>query len=177
MNKELIKEYAKIEWPNNESMREYVEKKMFEVIDLNGDLLGFEKESVETNFCYGYGQNGLSSEEESRGAWGMANKVQNEYDVFVTENLKGLKQIRHNVLNGGAIIVGDKACRLLSWSWQGGEEKEMRNWNNARVLTAEEKQRVADVLSKQIENLEKRCKSYWKRYGGSKLKTWAYLVD
>lgn len=177
MSKELIKKYAKADYPNDLHMQEYVEKKMFDVLDLNGDLLGFEKDDIETSFCYGYGQNGVSDEEERRGAQAMADKVQKDYEMFVGENLKSLKQIRNNVLSGGAIIVGNVVFRLISWHWQGGEEEEVRNWNNARMLTDEEKEQIVEVLDKQIANKEKRCKSYWKRYGGSKLRTWSYLVD
>lgn len=54
--------------------------------------------------------------------------------------------------------------------WEAPQEGE-------RELTAADLDILARGVRTQIADLTARCKTYWKRFGASKLNTWTYLVD
>ena len=60
MSKELIKELADIEYPNDKRMNDYIIKSTSEVIKTSqGYLVDFDKPSIKTRFCFGHGYCGI----------------------------------------------------------------------------------------------------------------------
>ena len=49
---ELIKEYAKREWPNNERMAGWVQKHTAKAMQFNGTILGIDKPHIETTMGF-----------------------------------------------------------------------------------------------------------------------------
>ena len=49
---ELIKEYAKREWPNNERMADWLQKHTASALQLNDTLLGIDKPHNETSLAF-----------------------------------------------------------------------------------------------------------------------------
>jgi hypothetical protein len=45
------------------------------------------------------------------------------------------------------------------------------------LATEQDLEIIKKGVQAQLENLKKRCAAYWKRFGGSKLKTWTYWAD
>jgi hypothetical protein len=151
-----------------------------------GELVQVEKPRLKTSFCFGYGQNGISTEEDYQGAEGARESL-NQFDAFLEANLKGLKselaELEEHMLTIWACGCCQKrvVCTsnpywlglgLLRWrsEWEAPHEGE-------RELTAEDLDILARGVRAQIADLTARCKAYWKRFGASKLNTWTYLVD
>ena len=63
----------------------------------------------------------------------------------------------------------------LAWSW---DYDNIRNKDMIiREATKEDLLLIIEVYKQQIENFKKSLKTYLKRYGLSKLRTWTYLID
>lgn len=181
-----------------ESWRKYYNGSILTAARLTGgELVEIEKCHMETRFCFGYGYNGADFENESPAAHRAAARARDSFPFFLSENLEGVKRdlkwlyTRRRELN----MWGDKrylvvvttvnqifATDVDYWGCFGyrteaeikarcGENTTIRELNeqDINILIAAHKVRLADIA--------KRCKTYWKRYGGSKLTTWTYLRD
>lgn len=80
-------------WQDSEKWLEYYKKDTAYLIELeSGEIISIEKPRIETRFCFGYGQNGVSTEEDYERAENMAEYANREQSYFLKENLKGLKE-------------------------------------------------------------------------------------
>jgi 23S rRNA A2030 N6-methylase RlmJ len=185
MNEEL-KNAVKIEfekvWKNDEKMIDFCLKKITGIVRLaDGGLFTFEKPTIETKFCFGYGLYGISTEEEDQGArhsCELAKKKKN----FIAENMRFFNHIQECLNYDGTIY---STCHYP------GSPNLLRNidtdyterrfgrpvFYKAGILSPEDIENLKTELENQ-KNLFRKClETYWKRYGASKLKTWTYLVD
>ena len=151
-------------------------------------FLGFTKPSIKTRFCFGYGQNGISTEEDYEGARSQQRNMETNKQAFINANLKGLKESIEDI----ETFMKEKCfanrynkifiCRIncnhladLAWSW---DYDNIRNKDNIiKEANKEDLLLIIEVYKQQIENFKKRLNTYLKRYGLSKLTTWTYLVD
>ena len=157
-------------------------------------FLGFKKPSIQTRFCFGYGQNGISTEEDYEGARSQERNMETNQQTFINANLedlnKSIKDIetfisqwldkkekcfssRYNKI----FICKNSYNHLasLAWSW---DYDNIRNKDAIiKEATKEDLLLIIEVYKQQIENFKKRLNTYLKRYGLSKLTTWTYLVD
>ncbi len=88
MNAEILEnEYRKI-WGNNKNMIDYCIKKTACMLELEGGyIFTFDKPSIKTDFCFGFGQNGISTEADYRDAAKSAKNAQ-EKDSFFAANME-----------------------------------------------------------------------------------------
>lgn len=78
-----LQEIAKA-WGNDKSMMDYFDKKVSSVIQLSdGKLIAFDKEKIETNFCFGYGYGTTYDEAEEQ-----ADKARQSELQFKHKNLE-----------------------------------------------------------------------------------------
>ena len=157
-------------------------------------FLGFEKPSIRTRFCFGYGQNGISTEEDYEGARSQERNMETNQQAFINANLEDLKKSIERIETFISQWIDKKEkcfssrynkifiCKnsydhlaYLAWSW---DYDNIRNKDAIiKEATKEDLLLIIEVYKQQIENFKKRLNTYLKRYGLSKLTTWTYLVD
>ena len=157
-------------------------------------FLGFEKPSIQTRFCFGYGQNGISTEEDYEGARSQERNMETNQQAFINANLedlnksiKNLQEFIDNFFDNKNTCFSARYNKIficknsynhlayLAWSWDYGN---IRNKDDIlKEATKEDLLLIIEVYKQQIENFKKRLNTYLKRYGLSKLRTWTYLVD
>ena len=186
--KELKQMYSDIlateVWPKSPDMVDYCVKESAYIIELtNGDIIDIEKPRIETRFCFGY-RLSSSDNEEYDDANRMADYAKQSEEYFIEENLKGINQtigqLEGTIPNSYTFRTRVKYCnspddsKIKSlvfdgrWGERGAEFPE---------LSAEDLQRVIDGYKIVKASFEKRLKTYLKRYGMSKVKTWSYWQD
>lgn len=171
-----IKEYAVLMAnrfdKGDEKWVKYYEKKTLCVKTLpNGDVIAFDKPSVETRFCYSFDEVGYP--ESIEGSNRSCESVRSNYDVFLDENLKWLKRDLENL---------EKMYHPVYLNRLDGVENVVRysGYQNAmggRMASPDDIAVIKSGIQEQIDYLTKRCAAYWKRYGGSKLHTWTYSIN
>lgn len=173
------KEYAnlivnELSWAENDF--DYYAKKTLCAEQLSGGIICFEKPALKTHFCYGWGMYAGTTEEASD----SCESVENDYDVFLAENLD---YNRHKSLLEKVEKEPEHVYLVKKYN-ESGKFVDFRVFpygigigDSPVKATPEDVEKIKEGLKKQIENLTKRCASYWKRFGGSKLKTWTYWAD
>ena len=173
---------------NNFNTKSFESKYYEYFLKFDDCFLGFTKPSIKTRFCFGYGQNGISTEEDYEGARSQERNMETNQQAFINANLEGLnasiKDIETFIKEKcfanryNKIFICKNSCNhlaYLAWSWDYDNirDKEMI----IREATKEDLLLIIEVYKQQIENFKKRLNTYLKRYGLSKLTTWTYLVD
>ena len=180
--KDLVKaEFEKV-WGPDVKMVDYCMKKTSGIVQFeDGGFYCFEKPSIRTRFCFGYGQNGMSTLDEFDSAL-EAKKNASTKEYFFAENLAVFEALEN--------MVNDTYSKLFSTA-------QYKDESNLRGISSDEEERVYGrmfgivkseltptdrlALKRELENQKKmfmkRLETYWKRFGASKLKTWTYLVD
>jgi len=165
--------------------RPYYQKKYLAALKLtDGRFYPVERLSIQTTFCFGAGCNGVSTEEDWEGAakaqeaihqfdnWLRANTEETESDIlgFSDPYAEG-RTWRDRDLKPFCCYY-EKELRLL---WRCGLGSNMPD--DGHEPTEEERLVILAGLKLKLADITKRCKTYWKRYGASKLNTWTYLSD
>ena len=178
----------------DESWRKYYTQRVLTAARLTqGELIRIDKLYLETRFCFGHGQNGISTEEEERRANEAAHAITESERWFTAENtapaeesIKALQACQFDSCKYRIVVTVDGESHL-DWVDVYGcgfanMEKAQEHYNRfgkatVRRLLDEDIPALVAAYKVQLEDIKKRCKTYWKRYGGSKLHTWSYLVD
>lgn len=182
-----------------ESWRKYYTSKLITAARLTGgELVEVEKKHMETSFCFGYGMNGCDFENEQPDAMRAARDARNNFKFFLRENLEGIKEelkwLRSRLRNLRffgevpylVVITTPNQTyiqdinRNSSYCNCHSEEQALRYAGEGaalRKLTEEDIRILIAAQKVRLEDIAKRCKTYWKRFGGSKLRTWSYLRD
>lgn len=196
LNRQLKFADAKSEWLQiNKFDKKSWEAKNYEyALNFDNNFLCFEKPSIKTRFCFGYGQNGVTTDEDFDRASAQQHFLNTNQQAFVDANLedlnKSIKKIEtfiNQLLDKkekcfssryNKIFICKNSCdhlAYLAWSW---------NYDNIRnkediikEATKDDLLLIIEVYKQQIENFKKRLNTYLKKYGLSKLHTWTYLID
>lgn len=157
-------------------------------------FLGFTKPSIQTRFCFGYGQNGIEADGDYDRAREQEKNMETNKKAFINANLEDLNKSIEDIETfitqwkdkeekffssryNKIFICKNSYNHLayLAWSW------DYENIRNTEMIikeaTKEDLILIIEVYKQQIENFKKRLNTYLKRYGLSKLRTWTYLVD
>ena len=173
MSKELIKEYADIDYPTDKSMNEWVQKKyLADAVRLSsGAICGIEKPNIETRFCfsdegpeYDYYHELCSDDNKMKEYFFHENlaKLDEQISIF-----KGEDDRKEPAISGGDET---RICRpSFNWKW---EENEY-----VRPITDEDTKIILKALEGVREAFVKRLNTWWKRYGVEKLHTWTYWAN
>ncbi len=146
-------------------------------------LIIFDKKSIETSFCYGYGYCGMSTKEEYESANNMAYKTEQDKTIFLKENLDKYNDLINAIKN-------QKENNTTQDGWKYGYTKNyIYNYYTLNVVRDGYGKRADDyieiknydllieILEYEKAKFEKRLNTYLKRYGLSKLRVWTYLSD
>jgi hypothetical protein len=174
---------------------DYFRKKFSYAIRLtNGGILAFEKPNIKTSFCFGYSLS-MSDTEDYDNANKMAEYASKNEDYFLTKNLedydKQIEAFETGKIDGfsEAYICIHRQCysdtSLNVWDlnifhhWTFEEQKEYgdKYGMEYQLVNDTDKAAILAALKHEREKFEKRLKTYLKRYGTSKLKTWSYWRD
>ena len=179
---------------NNLDAKSYEAKCYEYVLKFDNNFLCFDKPIIETSFCFGYGLNGVSTQEDYEGAREQEKNMETNKQAFINANLEGLNKSieeiktyikqwidkeekffssRYNKIFICKNSYKHKAYLTWSWDYDNIRNKEMI----IREATKEDLILIIEVYKQQIENFKKRLNTYLKRYGLSKINTWTYLVD
>lgn len=185
-NKEIYINQIKEENIWDDRMCEYLFKNIYDVIFLdNGEMIAIDNLNIETSFCFGAGMYGHSTVEEDIEAENRADYARTNENYFIQENMKKINYEIEELEKAYCVIVHCHYCgseentKILAYQvFRNQYDFEYKNnQHKYRVISAEEKQKILDVLYSLKSNFEKRLNSYLKRYGLTKLNVWTYLVD
>lgn len=151
----------------------------------NGMIHRFEKPRVETRFCFGHGQNGISTEEEEKAAH-EACEAMNEKAGFIHANMEKYehfdKYIESYEKDGSKIYAFCNRENGFCEFFNHDDMYYMHQYywdkvDNAYELTKDEVILLKKIIIEEKTKFMKRLETYWKRFGNTKLRTWTYLVD
>ena len=179
---------------NNLDEKSYEAKNYEYALKFDNNFLCFDKPRIKTSFCFGYGLNGVSTQEDYEGAREQEKNMETNKQAFINANLEGLDESiedlqefidnffdnkntcfssRYNKIFICKNSYEHKAYLTWSWDYENIINKEMI----IKEATKEDLLLIIEVYKQQIENFKKRLNTYLKRYGLCKLRTWTYLVD
>lgn len=180
---EYLNEYRKV-WSKDSKMIDYLRKQVSKIIRLsNGGLLCFEKPRIETSFCFGY-------DYDSTGADNMAHHAKTNEDYFLNENLSEIDTNISKIEDANYYL-----CLYRKSYGSKGENKlnifDFYIYNHSQYIRAcederllelqraneEDKKMILETFKSERVKFEKRLKTYLKKYGLSKIKSWSYWRD
>lgn len=186
MSKETIQEFLnevneKI-WADSKRMQDYEKKQCSDVFkSTGGHYVEFEKPYIKKDFCFGHGQNGISTQEEVEIACDNAHYARTNEGYFLQENLSQYDEMLET-LNGDEKLYLIQNYRKPSKIACIRTEEYFRHYEWDRQLIVEELsdydiEELKKMVKKEKEKFAKRLNTYLKRYGLSKVHSWTYLVD
>ena len=187
---ELVEEYrgelVKL-WRTDTSMIDFCIKKISSIRKLsNGGLITWKKPEINTRFCFGY--MGQSDEGDAQQ---MAQNAKKNEDYFLSENLGifdvTIKKIKSTLKknNENKLYIYKEYSRdyvnlwgftVLSFS-EFIYQNERKIYNDIQEASDEDIRIILEAEKEERAKFEKRLKTYLKRYGLSKVKTWSYWQD
>lgn len=181
MNKELKNEYIEnimeTTFKHQKSMKSYFEKEISNVVKLSAGLLAFRKPRVKTHFCYSYDEvmdcHGGTNTYET--ACYNARNVQEE--TFIKDNMEDLnRQLRmlqqEKIYYIKRYYRNDLTINFVSQGYADTFPSEI-----IAEATDEDVKILIEAVKEEIEKFSKRLRTYLKKYGTSKLRTWTYSIN
>ena len=178
---EEIKNSFKSIWtsPKDEDMIAYCLGNVHGAVKLeDGGIYIFNKPCIRKTFCFGYGQNGISTAQERDAAARERDAIKTQKDAFINANMeefdsrlkfeRGGEYYEMNYYGRGDNVIKTIVNAKTIPAWRQVEGRKISD-SDIEALIAEYEWQRADFL--------KRLETYWKRYQGTKLRTWTYLVD
>lgn len=93
MTKETKQEFLNIiEQKEGNGWVNYYKNSVSDVLKIDDKFILFDKPSIKTHFCFGHGQNGLSTQEETDRACDMAHHARTNEKYFLNENLEDINK-------------------------------------------------------------------------------------
>ena len=189
--KELIKEYAKREWPNNERMADWLQKHTASALQLNDTLLGIDKPHIETTLAFHDEGPNFDLYKD------LLKNMDKMREYFIYKNTKDLQKIvqtleKENCMqypyvlgvmcldNGTARLVWEDYSHLTDCGEiETGLKKHEKMPNVVPVvcLAKEDREMIISAYKKVLAEFEKRLSVWWKKYGAEKLNTFTYWAD
>ncbi len=180
---------------SDKQMIDFCSRKTQFVLEHNGLLFGIEKPSIKTDFCFGYGMYGSSTETEEENAEKCVAIAKTRAEYFIEENLAPLNRMISNLtkvadnMRRNCSEGSHPAIMLVTGEHYSGQSEDCRlryysivNTYDAPVL-GEINWDVA-LVDKLIEGYKtvkmsftKRLNTYLKKYGLTKINSWSYVVD
>lgn len=189
---ELRTEYTKV-WNGRQKMIDWCVNKTDVVVKIRDKyLFTVDKPSIETDFCFGHGMYGISTDEEERGAFRMAEYARTNEAYFIEENMKqitgrinALNDSRYIALIRGHYITKSNIVDIEYFRDYYGTEGQLNGviaqyhekGDIAFLMEDSDKAIIMQAYEEAKQHFEKRLKTYLKRYGLSKVHSWTYLVD
>ena len=199
LQRERQTESAQAKWAK------YYDKEYSAVIKLGNYYFPIRKPEIKKDFCFGCGQNGVSTQEEWENAFKMQDYANSNVNYFLNENLGSMneeikmlelyldanmdvmefhKLLEENNIHcyryGKYYIYSSSYVNNYQVDYtiydEYRDELRLKKWL-IREATKEDITNILNALKAEKEKFVKRLNTYLKRYGLSKLHTWTYLVD
>lgn len=160
------------------------------------------KPKLQTDFCFGYGLNGVSTIKENDDANRMVNHANNDQNYFIEKNLEEINNTLERLSNLKKSLINNKTaiftnnnnyCPYVFTIFNSYPQTELIQSINSMPYSYYERNKQIlnshildnlDLINKYIDAYEivktdfiKRLHTYLKRYGLSKIHAWSYLVD
>ena len=166
-------------YPNSPKMVNYCDKRAFAVVGLdNGDVLPIDKYSIKKDFCFG--ESGYDYDDAIK----CAQHARTSKDYFISENLKeaekdiaDIRDDRNHVVLVGRAYDGEAKIAHYSVTTLSNYVQYPWMYSRMRHATDAEKTKIINALELAKADLEKRVKTYLKRYGTSKVHAWTFWLD
>ena len=143
----------------------------------NGLLLVIEKPRIKTDFCFGYGQNGVYDEESFRFAVEGSKDIKQKL-AFINANLRMFDRDHKYLFNEKLFYFRlRRNCRSNPVGIVRVASVENLYYCQDGFVSDDDRRKIAEEVGRMREDFEKRLEAYWKRYGARCLKSWTYLVD
>lgn len=184
-DKELFERYIeemRKEW-SDERMIEHYRKTTSYVCQLsNGGLLAFEKQSIETSFCFGYSY--THDQNDYKDANKMVEHAKTNEDYFIERNLEQFDWKLEKINKEDAdIYIFRKHSRsnanvydfyvLDFYEVNANYYKHL----NLQKASEEDKNIIINAIKAERAKFEKRLRTYLKKYGLSKVRSWTFWKD
>ena len=191
---ELRALFAEI-WPRDPRMVDYCVATTASTCTLsNGMILTARKLRIQNRFCFGYSDCGQGPEYSE--AFAKVRNAQNE-SYFMEENLKPYEQQIERIdandvffylspVYGPTSPVWELSFRFSRWDFadlvdtekcKPGTFVETHRGGMIYIPTDDDMKRIRAMFAEAKKAHEKKCRSYLKRYGTSKVKAWTYWLD
>lgn len=198
---EYMKEWEKV-WPGDKGMLDYERKQFSYAVRLeNGGIVYFEKPSMKTEFCFGYSSCGQGPEYDEANA---ACRAADSEQYFLHVNLKDMDEeieaLEKNCRYDHEKDEWNRHYDGLTWyiqraryeretapmnlySYHAWSKWDVKNepWRYTpgtyEEMSDADRKTIIAALKHEREKFEKRLRTYLKRYGTSKLRTWTYWMD
>ena len=173
--------YEKI-WKHDNKMVDYCCSKVSGFVEFeDGGIFLFEKPTIKTSFCFGYGQNGISTEEEFNNATESSEASKSKVN-FICNNLSRFFKEYEELLSSSNIytIKSYNDEETVFRSLRSQEYFDFFQFEKSKIvskLSKKDRENLKKEIEAQKQKFAKRLETYWKKYGNTKLKTWTYLVD
>lgn len=169
INKELIAEAGRIYGDE-----EYFKKSLFNAVRFYDGIFIMHKSNIQTAFCFG--EHGYDYEE-------VVEEEKNSrcYEYFLHENIKEIEwKLDAIAKNPDKVYLFQAYCStkgLLNYTVDERGDVNDGRFDDLRKATSVEVEAIQEMLQMKLENMQKRCKTWWKRYGANGLHTWVYWAD
>ena len=185
--KETLKKYY-YDVFKTERMTTYCINKINYIVELsNGKIITIEKPTIKKDFCYGYGQYGITDEQEEQEACRMQEIARTNYQYFMAKNLEQLNDKIEDLKNAQKVYIFNNYYRqsqdniLRTYQvirYLADEDRfNMTQYENLEELSQEDINKIIEGLETVKKEFIKRLETYLKKFGLSKVHSWTYLVD
>ena len=179
-------------WHGDVEMATFCTKGTARIIETsNGHYITIDKPRIDTDFCFGYSDSRYDTEDFDR-AIRMAEHAKTSELYFIRANLKQMKEtlaILKSIQRGSRVWTAltqihysgsPPDTKAYAWSiiksWNGIPEY-MVEQSNVKEMDSETLDRLITGYKMEIVVFHKRLRTYLKRYGMSKVRTWTYWAD
>lgn len=185
--KEYVQKNNEANWAHSPNMQEYINADTSAAVKLQtGIFYVVHKPHIKKHFCFGAGQNGVSTLEEDARANAAAENARTNKDYFVKQNLSRLEAEKEFIEKSKKLYIVEwkshyQAATIIDEDekWQDEYNGGWRYKNNATIteLSNEDRTKILKVLNREILKFKKRLFVYLKKYGLTKIHAWSFLVD
>lgn len=184
-DKELFERYIeemRKEW-SDERMIEHYRKTTSYVCQLsNGGLLAFEKQSIETSFCFGYSY--THDQNDYKDANKMVEHAKTNEDYFIKRNLEQFDWKLEKINKEDTDIYifryySKSKANVYDFYVLDFYEVNANYYKhlNLQKASEEDKNIIINAIKAERAKFEKRLRTYLKKYGLSKVRSWTYWQD
>lgn len=178
---------------NQEKQQAGINVNDFAMMLPGGEIVRIYREKINTEFCFGYSDCGQGMTQDEARA--MCDRARTDENYFITDNLDRLDWVidklqhpdKHNRAHAWIAnhYTGGKNCWSIEFNdtpedkpdWLGYDEKAMYDAGTLKPVTDEYREQLIEFYNQARQARERRCRTYLKRYGLTKLHCWTYWAD
>ena len=171
---------------SDKRMLDYFDKEVSSIVELSdGKLMSFSKRKIETDFCFGYGF--TNTYDNARDTADFARQSE---EYFTEKNLDKYDQEINWLTDAIQFDCQVYAYRvnyysakepLNLWRWITLSEHQLQEikhdterYKDLQLISIGDANLIINSIKQERTKMEKRVKTYLKKYGLSKIRTWTY---